>query len=155
MSGYNIPPELALFRVVPKEDEKDDENFPRNLGEAVMLFLRTQNKGCADEVVKCIQQLLEILSKGPDGQSKVNAASKACICWDCGKVALPNNTAEVETSTVAATGGSGSESYSVFPVCPKCKTDDRTNLVIGAQPDGTLLPFIEKVEPNLVDTASS
>ena len=62
--GYHIPPELALFRIVPKHDEKDDENFPRNLGEAVMLFLRTQKKACADEVVTCIQNLLEILAKG-------------------------------------------------------------------------------------------
>lgn len=140
--GYHIPPELALFRVVPKQDEKDDENFPRNLGEAVMLFLRTQNKECADEVVKCIQILLEVLAKGPDGQSKVNVASKACVCWDCGKVALPENMSEIENATA-----SNSESYAVLPTCMRCKTNDRTNLVIGAQPDGTLLPFIERVDP--------
>ena len=147
MSGtYHIPPELAIFRVVPKQDEKDDENFPRNLGEAVMLFLRTQNKACADEVVQCIQTLLEILAKGPDGQSKVNIASKACVCWDCVKVALPDNTSEVENATA-----SNSESYDVLPACIRCKTNDRTNLVIGAQPDGTMLPFIEKVDPTPSD----
>ena len=48
--GYHIPPELALFRVVPKQDEKDDEKLgvrgdraPKDVGG--LLYLARATRG--------------------------------------------------------------------------------------------------------------
>ena len=99
-----------------------------------MLFLRTGNKSYAEESLRCINELLETLAKGPDGKTQVSVASKACICWGCGKISLPANMTEVEADTTNV----------VKPICTNCTSDLETNVVYGRQPDGSALPWIEK-----------
>lgn len=121
-----IPQTFLLFHIIPKENERNDENMPRNLFSAISLFYATNNINLANKCIDCINSTLNLLSTGPDGKTEIKIGNP-CICWDCGYVGIPEN-----------------ENNEGLYKCNNCKLDDQTNLVEGIQPDGSKIPWIEK-----------
>ena len=55
------------------------------------------------------------------------------MCWECGHVGLPRNRERCAEGADAQCGG--------------CGGDAQTNMVKVAQPDGTVVPWIEEAPP--------
>ena len=131
-----IPPVYSCFKIIPKADEEKDNLFPRNIGEAIMLFNRTGKKSYEENCRNCMTNLLDILARGPDGKTQISIASYACICWDCGNVHIPLNSSLIENSK---------EDEHLKGICPNCNSENHTNLVKGVQVDGSMIPWIEVI----------
>eukprot|EP00232_Nephroselmis_pyriformis_P018644 CAMPEP_0182881028 /NCGR_PEP_ID=MMETSP0034_2-20130328/16928_1 /TAXON_ID=156128 /ORGANISM="Nephroselmis pyriformis, Strain CCMP717" /LENGTH=161 /DNA_ID=CAMNT_0025014041 /DNA_START=11 /DNA_END=492 /DNA_ORIENTATION=- len=127
-----VSKQFASFHILAKADEREDKNFPPHLHAAFQLFCMTGNLGQAAQVKKDVDALLLILSSPPDG--KPTSMGTACVCWGCGRVGLPRNADAV------------GESLAVAGQCAGCGEDDQTNFVQLKQPDGTVVPWIERKE---------
>ena len=138
MTTINIPQAFSVFRIEPKSSESHESNMPRSILEAVTLFHATGKSEAATKCTNCVNTALEVLAAGPDGKSEISIGY-ACICWDCGYVGLPENISNRDEI------GEGADEHpdSLFE-CRHCKTTDQTNLVRGVQPDGSVIPWIEK-----------
>ena len=66
-----IPAVYNSFQIAPKEDEQGDANFPKTIGEAVVLFHRAGKPECAEVLQENMTAMLEVLQQGPDGKSEV------------------------------------------------------------------------------------
>mmetsp|Transcript_7803 Transcript_7803/g.11900 ORF Transcript_7803/g.11900 Transcript_7803/m.11900 type:complete len:256 (+) Transcript_7803:71-838(+) len=161
---------FAMIRVEPKVGEGSDANFPRNLHNAAELFLRVNMVEAADRLQQCTSSMLDIYATNPDGSTGVSIG-RACVCWNCGHVGLPQqhyekeDTPEEQEPTDTATGKSTNKTPNKksskskkakkkkdeYGVCRKCKEDDQTNWVrvvrqlevnSGSTPSD--LPWIEK-----------
>ena len=106
----------------------------QTLAHALFLFYTTGNSKAVDLVQETVERALGILQKGPDGNTKFNIGN-ACVCWSCGHVGIPKNSASLSDGAIV--------SYDTLPCCKNCSSDVETNFVIGQQPDGTVLPWIE------------
>mmetsp|Transcript_8375 Transcript_8375/g.15768 ORF Transcript_8375/g.15768 Transcript_8375/m.15768 type:complete len:146 (+) Transcript_8375:171-608(+) len=135
----SIPAVYNSFQIKPKEDEKNDANFPKTVSEAMVLFHRVGKPEFAEELRNNMEAMLQVLQQGPDGKSQV-AFGNGCICFECGHVGLPKNNDEASV----AKGDSVSPPVDFAFACKKCITSSSVNLVLGMQPDGTVLPWIEK-----------
>ena len=58
----------ATILVIPKSDEIQDKNMPRNLHNAAELFLRVGMVDAAENVKRNVADLLDIYSNDPDGK---------------------------------------------------------------------------------------
>ena len=61
----------ASILVVPKSDELNDSNMPRNLHNAAELFLRAGMINAAETVKSNASELLELYASDPDGKRNV------------------------------------------------------------------------------------
>ena len=122
----------TAFKIEPRDDEVNDPNIPKNVKEAIELFRVTNKVAEAERCIDGINSVLETLRKGPDGKTPVLIGMKSCICWDCGFIGLPKNYATIEENSLSGEG-----------VCSFCSLNERTNLVRGEQPDGSMIPWIE------------
>lgn len=130
-----VPSVYGQFKILTNPgEESSSERMPKNVAQAVLLFHQTQGLSQAVKLHECMEKVLNILAKGPDGKTKFNIG-KGCICWSCGFIGIPTNSEEIEASPTQF----------IPPQCQICKMSDDTNFVQGEQPDGTLLPFIEAV----------
>lgn len=127
-TSVEVGKEFAALKVVPKEDEKGDKNFPPHLHAAVELFCFVKRPECAKRLVDRVSGYLRVLREGPDGKG-TNGMGQAAVCWSCGHVGLPKNTDGISKGELARCGG--------------CGSDDQTNMVKVTQPDGTVIPWIE------------
>lgn len=135
----SIPAVYSNFQVAPREDEKEDANFPKTIAEAMILFHRVGKPDMAESLQQGMEQMLLVLSQGPDGKSEIEIGS-GCICFECGHVGLPKNNSEACNSK-----GNDATPSPDFPfVCKKCLSSNSINLIMGRQPDGSILPWIEK-----------
>eukprot|EP01104_Vermistella_antarctica_P013653 TRINITY_DN4163_c0_g1_i2.p1 TRINITY_DN4163_c0_g1~~TRINITY_DN4163_c0_g1_i2.p1 ORF type:complete len:167 (+),score=32.36 TRINITY_DN4163_c0_g1_i2:182-682(+) len=139
-----IKPVLDNFKVVPKVDEVQDANFPKSLHQAAQLFMMTQNIALAKRLVVCVNLYLVLFEGGPDGKSQ-HQMGDAVVCWLCGHVALPKGEQyEPPAETTASPPGCPLlDSASVKLRCAGCSSDEETNRIHIAQPDGTKLPWIQ------------
>ena len=135
----SVPAVFNSFHISPKEDEKDDANFPKTVGAVLVLFHRVGKPEWAELLQQNMNAMLEVLQQGPDGKSEVSFGN-ACICFECGHIGLPKNNDEV----CAAKGDNPAPSPDFQFVCKKCSTSTSVNLVLGMQPDGSMIPWIEK-----------
>ena len=81
-----IPSAFRAFCIEPKdEEEESDQAMPRDCAHAMFVFAKSGiNAGeNAKRCMQCINQTLDMLASGPDGQAKLNIG-QACICWGCG-----------------------------------------------------------------------
>lgn len=139
-----IPSVFRSFVVVKnRSDDPADPRMPRDMADAVSLFVMTGQMGCAEKSRFCVESTLAILGQGPDGKRNVNVGT-AAVCWRCGFVGIPKNADVIgsqtgDTSTVAA-----------LCVCSGCGEHEDTNPICGKQPDGSIIPWIEfsHVEPS-------
>ena len=127
-TSVEVGKEFAALKVVPKDDEKGDKNFPPHLHAAVELFCFVKRPECAKRLVDRVSGYLRVLREGPDGKG-TNGMGQAAVCWSCGHVGLPKNTDAVSKCESAKCGG--------------CGDSEQTNLVKVTQPDGTVVPWIE------------
>jgi hypothetical protein len=127
-TSVEVGKEFAALKVVPKDDEKGDKNFPPHLHAAVELFCFVKRPECAKRLVDRVSGYLRVLREGPDGKG-TNGMGQAAVCWSCGHVGLPKNTDAISKGESAKCGG--------------CGDSEQTNLVKVTQPDGTVVPWIE------------
>jgi len=85
-----ISPQYATIVVVPKADEVNDANFPRNLHNAAELFLRVGMVENAAKLKTCVDGMITTYKENPDGKSGMRLG-RACVCWSCGYCGLPKN----------------------------------------------------------------
>jgi hypothetical protein len=78
----------ASILVVPKSDEVNDANMPRNLHNAAELFLRAGMIDAAENVKRNVTDLLDIYSNNPDGKSNF-LVGRGVVCWACGYCGIP------------------------------------------------------------------
>ena len=118
---YEIPEELANFKIFPKDEEEElDGNMPRDMVSAFSIFVRTNQINSAMRCKQCMVNMLDILKKGPDGSSKINIG-QAVICWGCGFVGLPKNNPPPPTEGVPY--------YSKMPPIQGEMPTDRTDCI--------------------------
>lgn len=138
-----IPVAYHAFKIIPHPAEVDDTRIPKDIGETLSLFLKTNNQECAQRLIDNMDRLLAVLANGPDGKTEIKIGRGIC-CWNCGHVGIPsNNEALIEDHQ--NNDGKGT----VRAVCSACKTCEDNNFVEGLQPDGSFIPFIEAVEKNI------
>jgi hypothetical protein len=131
-TSVEITREFSTLKVVPKADEAGDKNFPPHLHAAVELFCFAKRPECARLCAARVNTYLAILKAGPDGKG-TNGMGQAAVCWECGHVGLPRNRDQCAEGKNAECGGCGSVAA--------------TNMVKIAQPDGTVVPWIEAAPP--------
>ena len=157
----SVPAVFNSFHISPKQDEKNDTNFPKTIGAAYVLFHRVEKPERAEQLQQNMTALLEVLQQGPDGKSEVSIGKllsvhvlrnvflmlelyeqpgNGCICFECGHVGLPKNNDEA----CASRGNNPAPSSDFVFICKKCSSSTSVNLVMGVQPDGSTLPWIEK-----------
>jgi hypothetical protein len=124
--ALSIPQVFTLFRIVAKSSEVGDANMPRNMFQAVALFHATGKTEAGRKCHDCLVGVLTLLETGPDGKSEV-AIGNPWLCWECGFLGIPTTLNE---------SGEGE--------CRLCSSSSQTNLVEGIQPDGSMIPWIEK-----------
>jgi hypothetical protein len=90
-----------------------------------------------------VTRALATLEAGPDGKS-AQRLGRACVCWSCGHVGLPKNTAACSETAAEPAG-----------VCAGCGDDAQTNFVRGVREDGTRLPWIEGAQTTAEQAAKA
>ena len=93
-----IDTRYASIVVVPKSDEVNDANMPRNLHNAAELFLRVGMVENAERVKENTGRMLDMYSDNPDGKTNVKIG-QGCVCWSCGFCGLPKGGGEEQSST--------------------------------------------------------
>jgi hypothetical protein len=76
----SIPAVYNSFQVSPKDDEKNDANFPKTVGEAMVLFHRVGKPEFSEELQNNMEAMLQVLQQGPDGKSEVAFGMYDIIC---------------------------------------------------------------------------
>ena len=145
---------FQAFKIEPKNEnevEHQKQGMPKDCAYAMAAMLHNNHVEVAKRCSQCLSETLEILAAGPDGQSKLNIG-QAILCWDCGKVGIPKNYDEI---LKAKTGDNGDRDSSAppsamfskmppFAKCDNCGKDQTTNWVVPMQPDGSVLPWIQR-----------
>ncbi len=83
-----ISPQYATISVIPKADEVNDVNFPRNLHNAAELFLRVGMVDNAKRLKERVDAMLNTYRENPDGKKNLKIG-RASVCWNCGYCGLP------------------------------------------------------------------
>lgn len=116
----------ASILVVPKSDEINDANMPRNLHNAAELFLRVGMVDAAESVKKNVTELLDVYANNPDGKSNFHVG-RGCVCWSCGHCGIPNNSKEGNNIT--------DDVYKIPPApCGKCGEKEQVNWLKVTKP---------------------
>ena len=131
-TSIEISREFAALKVLPHAGEADDANFPPHLHAAVELFCHVGKPERARACAESVNAYLALLRAGPDGVA-TNGMGQAVVCWSCGHVGLPRNAADVV-----------GEGVGPRPECAGCGDGEQTNAVRATQPDGTVVPWIER-----------
>ena len=120
-----VSPKYATIQIQPNGTEGQDANFPRNLHNAVELFLKCGLVPNAVRLKECTDKLLDIYSKDPTKSIKVG---RACICWKCGHCGIPKDSEK--------------------QVCLHCQESNQVNWVRVLHPNGDQqeLPWIERAD---------
>ena len=121
----------ASILVVPKKDEINDTNMPRNLHNAAELFLRVGMVDAAESVKKNVSDLLDIYSNNPDGKTNF-LVGRGCVCWSCGHCGIPKNGANQKGNNIT------DDLYKIPPgPCNKCGETAQVNWLKVTKPDAT------------------
>ena len=119
----------ASILVIPKSDEVNDANMPRNLHNAAELFLRLGMVDCAESVKSNVASLLDIYANNPDGKSNF-LVGRGCVCWACGFCGLPKNGANHQGSSSIT-----DDLHKIPPgPCSKCGEKEQVNWLRVTQP---------------------
>ena len=129
-----IPAAFGCLKIIKKVEELSDENVPKDMIEAVILFRRTNEMKALEMCQSNINKLFLTLSAEPDGKSQVKIGYGS-VCWDCGFCGLPN--IKEENSQMDDT-----QLSKLLPICAKCNSNN-VNMIKGEQPDGSTFPWIE------------
>ncbi len=78
----------ASILIIPKPDELQDTNMPKNLHNAAELFLRVGMVDAAETVKRNVADLLDIYANNPDGKSNF-LVGRGVVCWACGHCGIP------------------------------------------------------------------
>lgn len=135
-----ISPQYATIQVIPKEDETNDKNFPRNLHNAAELFLRVGMLNNVETLKGCTDKMMSLYADNPDGVTGVRLG-EACICWNCGYCGLPKGFQEDFIPTSSKT-----KKKSPPGPCNGCGEADQVNWVrVTSRNEKTIseMPWIE------------
>lgn len=134
-----IDTRYASIVVVPKSDEVNDANMPRNLHNAAELFLRVGMVDNAERVKDTAGSMLDMCADNPDGKTNVKIGH-GCACWSCGFCGLPKGGGESKV----APGGKKSKIPKTPPgPCGNCGEVDQINYVRVTRKGMDDLPWIE------------
>jgi hypothetical protein len=123
---------FASVKVEPNDaDEREATNFPRNLHNAAELFAALGHAESARQLHASVTAVLDVLVAGPDGKSK-QRLGRACVCWACGHVGIPANSAECAEAGAVPPGA-----------CASCGDAGQTNFVRLVGTDGVTVPWIQ------------
>lgn len=138
-----IDTRYASIVVVPKPDEVNDANMPRNLHNAAELFLRCGMVENAERVKETTSRMLDVYADNP-GKTNVKIG-QGCVCWACGFCGLPKGGGESKVAPSSATGGKKSKIPKTPPgPCGNCGETDQINYVRVTRKDtDDDLPWIE------------
>ena len=150
-----VPSAFRAFTIEPKdEEEQSDQAMPRDCAHAMFVFVKSGINGGdnAKRCMQCITQALEMLAAGPDGQAKLNIG-QACICWGCGHVGIPKNYDEMLKAAAVANTNTNGVPDTIFKrmpsggmaICDNCSGPDMTNWIVPKQPDGSIIPWIQRI----------
>mmetsp|Transcript_22516 Transcript_22516/g.48769 ORF Transcript_22516/g.48769 Transcript_22516/m.48769 type:complete len:195 (+) Transcript_22516:108-692(+) len=118
----------ASILVVPKSDEVNDANMPRNLHNAAELFLRAGMIDAAENVKKNASELLELYASDPDGKRNVKVG-RGCVCWACGYCGLPKDGESKKGNSIT------DDLYKIPPgPCSKCAEEEQVNWLKVTKP---------------------
>jgi hypothetical protein len=135
--SIEIPSAYQSIKIVRKPEEKDEENMPNNMFEAMIVFHRANMESNIARCRDAIGKYLDVLAKGPDGKTKFNIGHGS-VCWECGFVGIPSNVAEVIDE----------ELDKFLPICKACG-ENKSNIVICVKPDGSTLPWIDIISEEI------
>jgi hypothetical protein len=136
----------ASILVIPKSDEVNDANMPRNLHNAAELFLRVGMVESAESVKRNVASLLDIYANNPDGKSNF-LVGRGCVCWACGFCGLPKNGTNQQSSSSIT-----DDDLNKIPPgpCSKCGEKEQVNWLRVTKPSDATnskkkeeLPWIE------------
>eukprot|EP00929_Paragymnodinium_shiwhaense_P080408 TRINITY_DN41931_c0_g1_i1.p1 TRINITY_DN41931_c0_g1~~TRINITY_DN41931_c0_g1_i1.p1 ORF type:complete len:349 (-),score=98.64 TRINITY_DN41931_c0_g1_i1:126-1172(-) len=116
-----IDPRLASIGVEPNTGEERDDAMPKNLHNAVELFIRTGNVASAQRLQRCTTVFFGLVDGRVDNSKAVSG--RACICWACGHC--------------------GFERKAAPRVCNECGESQQTNYVNVTLSDGVAIPWRE------------
>ena len=134
-----IDTRCASIVVVPKSDEVNDANVPRNLHNAAELFLGVGVVENAERVKDNTGRMLDMCSDNPDGKTNVKIG-QGCVCWSCGFCGLPKGGGE---SKVAPGGKKNNMPKTPPGPCGNCGETDQINYVRVTRKGMDDLPWIE------------
>ena len=147
---------FASIKIEPNDEEEDaNSNFPRNLHNAVELFVVTGQTSAGARLSSATSAMLKIYSEPSDMTNY--AMGRACVCWACGHAGLPANRDELsETDVGAAVYRSGRaapharKSAGPAPECGACDSSSATNFLTVLRATGggsaTAIPWIQRKE---------
>jgi hypothetical protein len=147
---------FASIKIEPNDEEEDaNSNFPRNLHNAVELFVVTGQTSAGARLSSATSAMLKIYSEPSDMTNY--AMGRACVCWACGHAGLPANRDELsETDVGAAVYRSGRAAPPArkragpAPECGACDSSSATNFLTVLRATGggsaTAIPWIQRKE---------
>ena len=131
-STLHFDQRFSSFKVEPNdESESVSAAFPRSLHNAAELFSHLGHSEQARRLHECVTRALSTLKAGPDGRS-AQRLGRACVCWGCGHVGLPRNSAQCADKGAKPAG-----------VCAGCGDDAQTNFVRCMRDGKSIVPWIE------------
>jgi hypothetical protein len=120
-----ISPKFATIKVIPNGNEGNDANFPRNLHNAVELFLKLGIVPSAVKLKDTTDKLLKVYEGEPTTSVKLG---QACVCWSCGYCGIPKNYNENKKKPGP---------------CFNCNETNQINWLAIKHPNGSDLPWME------------
>mmetsp|Transcript_50889 Transcript_50889/g.99561 ORF Transcript_50889/g.99561 Transcript_50889/m.99561 type:complete len:193 (+) Transcript_50889:25-603(+) len=120
---------FGSIKVVPKSDEGNDANFPRNLHNAAELFLRVGMVDPAERLREKTAAMLDLYADNPDGKTGLRIG-RGVVCWSCGHCGVPKS------------GGDAKEKTPPGP-CGNCGEVEQINWLRISLNKGENLPWIE------------
>eukprot|EP00563_Minutocellus_polymorphus_P010612 CAMPEP_0181071566 /NCGR_PEP_ID=MMETSP1070-20121207/28108_1 /TAXON_ID=265543 /ORGANISM="Minutocellus polymorphus, Strain NH13" /LENGTH=199 /DNA_ID=CAMNT_0023152567 /DNA_START=15 /DNA_END=614 /DNA_ORIENTATION=+ len=138
-----IDTRYASIVVVPKPDEVNDSNMPRNLHNAAELFLRVGMVENAERVKDTTGRMLDMYADNPDGTTNVKIG-QGCVCWTCGFCGLPKGGGDSKVAPPSSAAGKKNKIPKTSPgPCGNCGETDQTNYVRVTRKGMDDLPWIE------------
>ncbi|CAB9518448.1 expressed unknown protein [Seminavis robusta] len=129
-----VSPKYATIQIQPNigSSEGNDPNFPRNLHNAVELFLKCGLVPNGVRLKDCTDKLLEIYAKDPSSNIRLG---RGCICWKCGYCGIPKDYSE--------SNNNNNNNQPPGP-CVHCHETQQINWVRVTHPTNGELPWIER-----------
>jgi len=125
----------ASILVLPKADELNDANIPRNLHNAAELFLRVGMVDAAERVKRNVADLLDIFANDPDGRTNFHVG-RGCVCWSCGYCGMPKNYASTTSNGCGKNDDDVRKLLSPGP-CNECGEKEQLNWLKVIKPSSS------------------
>ena len=143
---------FASIKIEARDDAEDaNANFPRNLHNAMELFVATRNLAAARRLSTTTSAMLAIYSVPSDMTNY--SMGRACVCWSCGHAGLPENRDDLAEEDTGPAVFRSSPSRVRKPKqaaagrpaaqCGNCKQSGMTNFLSVLRGKDSVIPWIQ------------